>query len=1148
MKKILSFIISLIIVFLSVADGFNVSALEENNVSQLDAFAGKLVSMIRNYEDINDENDAPNNDFNVEFPIDYYNNNIINGNNEIENNVSSTYFYTGSDNEQPPQYKYGLNFSSGRLIVKSKHKIDPQGAAEFISGYKDLYILQYDTYVKAQKAYDYYKTLDTVEYVEPDITRRMQEDDIGMPGMEPEIVEDVKSDAISWVSEQIGFEDIKEELAGRIKRDVKVAVLDSGVDTDHEFLVGRLLPNDVNLSSSGDPNSCEDDYGHGTHVTGIIVDNTLENVKIKPYKVLNNMGNGSTSLISIAIDMAVADGADIINLSLSAEGENQMLRDSIDEATEQGVNVIVAAGNNGADLTNKVISPACVESAVTVSAVDKNQKLSSYSNYNGTVDIAAPGDNVMSSYLNNTYSLLSGTSMATPQVSAGFAVVRSVYPEKTAAEVEEMIKKYAIKIQENVGENKYGSGILYLKYILQAIPRTAAVVFSVAEGSFNKSFKLTLSCPEEGATILYAINLDDNVELGYINGTKYDTPIIISETSKVTAIAITKGKLFSSPVTYSYERLFDTELDKYEVSSSGYITNYLGTETDIVVPESIRGITIKGIGANAFKNDKNIRSVSLPDTATSISSNAFYGCSNLETVTGNGITQVDASAFKMSTLEDFPFNQLTKIGSYAFSGCNNLKNIDLSNVETIDSYAFENTRGIGELNGTKLKSIGKFAFRNSDITKASIPNILLLNESVFAGCSLLEEVTAESVVNVSKSAFKDCISLQTVSIPNVTALGNDAFYNSSIKCIDLPKVTKLGNNVFSGCGKLKMCSLPLTEKVGTNAFRDCKVLKFLYLPMLSTIDYSIFSGCDELKSLWLPGVKTVASNAFQNSSVKNLQFDSVEKINGLPSTLMNLVLPSTVKTINATLPETEFAVYGNAGTYAEEYANTVGKEFYEVPCVVFDMPEQVNVEDKYILAYALGFNCAYQWYKNDELSNENGVIIDGATYCWYEPNIQDDAVSYYCVITSDDGVNVNTITTQYIANAPEYRYADFTEYNALYAEYQNLDRTLYKEGALDEADRLFSIKVSDLTLAQQDLLDSIVSDIRNAISSAELNYSLYDVNNDGKITIIDARLALKAVVGSLELNKLQTLATDVNADGKITIADSRAILKAVLNQ
>ncbi len=1129
------------LITLSLADGFHVLALEDNDASHLDVFAEKLVSMIRKNANIDEsKDDTPNNDFDVDFPIDYFNTNYGNGSNN-----TSTNSYSIEKFGQGPQYKYGLNFSSGRLIVKSKHEIDLQGAKEYISGYKDLYILQYDTYVNAQKAYDYYKALDTIEYVEPDITRRMQEDDIGMPGMDPEIVEDVKGEAISWVSEQIGFEDIKEELAGRIKRDIKVAVLDSGVDTDHEFLEGRLLPNDVNLSSSGEQNSCEDDYGHGTHVAGILVDNTLENVKIKPYKVLNSMGNGSTSLISIAIDMAVADGADIINLSLSAEGENQMLRDSIDEATEQGVNVIVAAGNNGADLTNKVISPACVESAVTVSAVDKNQKLSSYSNYNGTVDIAAPGDNVMSSYLNNTYSLLSGTSMATPQVAAGFAIVRSVYPEKTGAEVEEMIKKYAIKIQENVGENKYGSGILYLKYILQSIPRTASVVFSVAEGSFNKSFKLTLTCPEENATILYAINLDKDVELGYLNGKKYDTPITISETSKVTAIAITKGKLFSTPVTYTYERFFATEDDKYEVSSTGYITNYFGTETDINVPEKIRGITIKGIGSNAFKNDTVVRSVNLPDTATHIFPNAFYGCSNLETVTGNGITQVDKSAFQMSTLENFPFNQLTKIGSYAFSGCNNLKNIDLSNVETIESYAFENTQGFGELNGEKLKTVGKFAFRNSDITKAVLPNVLLLNESVFADCSLLEEVTAEAVVNVSKAAFKGCVSLKSVNISSATALGNDVFYNSSIKFIDLPQVTKIGNNVFSGCEQLKVISLPLTEKVGTNAFRDCKVLKFLYLPMLKSIDYSIFSGCEQLTSLWLPGVKTVASNAFQNSSVQYLQFDSVEKVNDLPDKLLGLVLPSTIQVISATEPETDFVVYGNSETYAEEYASTVGKEFREVPYVVFDMPEQVSVEDKYIFAYALGYNCTYQWYENDTVSNEGGTPIEGATKFYYEPNRGDGATAYYCVITSDDGINQNTFVTNPIENAFEYREADYSEYERVMAVVESLDRELYTQESLKLLDDIISVDISGYSLAEQNRIYEHVAAIEKALGLLELAYSLADINDDGKITLIDARMALQAVSGTVTLTKLQTLAADINGDGKITLVDARMILQVV---
>ena len=165
-----------------------------------------------------------------------------------------------------------------------------QGAIDYISGYKDLYILQYDTCEKAIQAYNYYTQLSYIEYVEPDIIVSADEDyEIQIPDFNPDIFDDVKDEALSWVSQEIGFDSIKEELASRIQREVIVAVLDSGVDMDHEYLEGRLLSNNVNFSSSGDKDSCEDDYGHGTHVAGILVDNTLENVKIKPYKVLTIM-------------------------------------------------------------------------------------------------------------------------------------------------------------------------------------------------------------------------------------------------------------------------------------------------------------------------------------------------------------------------------------------------------------------------------------------------------------------------------------------------------------------------------------------------------------------------------------------------------------------------------------------------------------------------------------------------------------------------------------------------------------------------------------------------------------------------------------------------------------------------------------------
>lgn len=1147
MKKILSIFMSFMLIALSVADGFSALSLENDDSLNLDAFASNLAEMIRTYDVEDDyyeedDNQTESDEPDLDLPIIY---------DDIQSEIDK--FYGSGDFDAPEDEAESTgvtDFSTCRLIVKSKQKIDYQGAVDCISGYKDLYILQYATDYEAQSAYAYYQALDYIDYVEVDAICSVESDDEGgIPNINPEIIVggNVTGEALSWISEEIGFESIKEELKEMILQDVTIAVLDSGVDTDHEFLVDRLLPNDVNLSSTGESNSCEDDYGHGTHVAGIIVDNTPDSVKIKPYKVLNYDGKGTTSLIAIAVDMAVEDGADIINLSLTAEGVHQMLEDSINEAVEQDVNVIVAAGNNSADLSKKIYSPACVESAVTVSAVDKNHKLSKYSNYNGTIDIAAPGDNIKSCYLNNTYSLMSGTSMAAPQVAAGFAIVRSVFPDKTAEEVEEMIKKYAIKMEENAGENKYGEGILYLKYILQTLPRTASVQFSVASGNFNQAFKLTLSCPEEDSVILYVINGEDGIEINYLTGTKYTGPITVGDSAKITAVAISKGKLFSTPVTYEYNRLIQTEDDKYDINSSGLITNYAGIDMDIVIPEKVRGITVKGIAADAFANDHVIRSVQLPDKATKIGKNAFYNCSNLETVTGSGLTDIGESAFQISTIQNIPFNQINSIGKNAFSGCNNLQNVDLSNVKTIASSAFENAQGLGEIELTNATTVSSFAFRNSDVTKVNAPLLTVLNEGVFAGCRSLVFLNADEVFNVSKNAFKECSALVTVRLPKATNLSNEVFSYSSIRVIDLPVTTKLGNNVFANCEKLRIVSLPKAEKVGTNAFLNCKQLDTVFLPELTSLEYSVFSNCESLKSLWLPKVTSIGSNAFYNTYIEYLQFDNIQKLGNLPTTLKGLVLPTTVTTITATTPPTDFVVYGYENSFAQQYAEQVSKEFKTVPCLIFEMPQQVDVDYKFISAYAIGYYCAYQWYKNDTVSNEGGTAIEGATKFFYEPKREDGAVAYYCIITSNDGTNETIFITNPIENAFEYREADYTEYENIVELVNNIDRKLYTEDSLTVLDEIMSLDISGYSLAEQDLITEHIFAIEKALELLEYAFTTGDINDDGNISLVDARMVLQAVAETISLNEIQSLAADMNGDGAITLVDARMALQAVTN-
>ena len=1088
MRKLLSVLLSVIIAVLSVSQGFS-SFAQENEKKKLYTFAEELSNMVRKSDvDIVEKSDEDNIEKEIVKADVFYSNSV------------KTDFADLSDNA----------FETQRLIVKSKILIDYQGAIDCVSGYNDLYILQYDSVFAAKMAYKHYLSCDYIDYVEPDVIMSAQDDvespEIDIDDEDISDMNEVTAEAIEWLSDKIGFSEIKDKLSEMINDDyVLVAVLDSGIDIDHEYFENRLVPSDYNGSSSGERGSVEDDYGHGTHVAGIIVGNTLDNVKIKPYKVLNDMGNGSLSSIAVAIDLAVADGADIINMSLTAQNKSQTMIDAVNNAVANDVNVVAAAGNKHSDLDNVYITPACIDAAITVSATDRKDKLASFSNYDGPIDIAAPGENIKSCYLNNTYTSMSGTSMAAPQVSAGLAILQTIFVDKPAAECEEMIKEYAISMHENEGENHFGAGLLCLKYLIDGKPTTADPVFSVDSCTFTDPFYVSISCPESDADIYYIIhNTNDFETINWFDSFEYSSPIRVTADTKISAVALGGGKLPSSIVTVEYDRFTESEEQDFDINSLGFITEYYGTKTELIIPEIIKGKIVNGIAINAFENNSYVKKVVLPETAEYINLSAFKGCEKLECVIGPSVKT---------------------IGLKAFAECKNLISVDFPNLE----------------------GIGDYAFSESGITEVNFANVTDLGTNAFNGCDKLETAILPLVENINIGTFRNCTALKSVDISSATKISANAFRNTGIERIKIEKVEEIGN--FAFCDNESLVSIVLPDVVLANAyvFQNCPSLKYISMPKLEELNNYSFKGCTELKILHLPSVKTVSKNAFADSSVQYLKLDAAEKIKDLPDDLIQLVISSTVEEISD-VPTTDFCVYGYEGTYAQEFANEKNKEFYSVPFVVSETEGDVDAELGYIFVYVQGFNCTYQWYKNDANSNENGVPISGATGFYYKPSRSDNAEVYYCVITSNDGVTTESITTKAFINAPEYKDADYTEYNALYEEYQQIDKTLYKDGEFDEVDRLFQIDVTEYSLAQQEQLDEYVKNIRDLINKAELNFILCDVNADGKISVIDARLALKAVVGSYALNKTQVLAADVNGDGKVSIADSRAILKSVLDQ
>ncbi|MEJ5197500.1 MAG: S8 family serine peptidase, partial [Anaerolineae bacterium] len=227
---------------------------------------------------------------------------------------------------------------------------------------------------------------------------------------------------------------------------VTVAVVDTGVSLSHPEFAGRILPGWDFVNSDGDPS---DDQGHGTHVAGIIaaaMNNGLgttglaPNVSILPVKVLNAAKSGTWANVSLGIRYAADHGAKVINLSLGGTTPSTALLDAIRYALSKGALVIAAAGNNG---SSAPFYPAYYDEVMAVSATDEYDEYWTISNYGSWIDVAAPGSSIWSTYWTtsnpNAYGFMSGTSMAAPHVSGLAALIWSVNPSLSPAEVRDII-------------------------------------------------------------------------------------------------------------------------------------------------------------------------------------------------------------------------------------------------------------------------------------------------------------------------------------------------------------------------------------------------------------------------------------------------------------------------------------------------------------------------------------------------------------------------------------------------------------------------------------------------------------------------------------------------------------------------------------
>jgi subtilisin family serine protease len=247
---------------------------------------------------------------------------------------------------------------------------------------------------------------------------------------------------------------------------LKIGMIDTGIDYTHPDLAANVWTNPGEIPGNGidddgngyvddvhgydfvnDDGDPMDDNGHGTHTAGIVaavgndgrgVSGVTWRAQLVGIKFLNSLGSGSVAGAISAVQYAMTVGCRLTNNSWGGGGFSQALLDAINAAGQAGELFVAAAGNAGRDLDGIPFYPATFDTPylISVAATDDRDSLAAFSNYGpNSVDIAAPGVDILSTFPDNRYALLSGTSMACPMVAGVAALVYGQFPQLDAAGV-----------------------------------------------------------------------------------------------------------------------------------------------------------------------------------------------------------------------------------------------------------------------------------------------------------------------------------------------------------------------------------------------------------------------------------------------------------------------------------------------------------------------------------------------------------------------------------------------------------------------------------------------------------------------------------------------------------------------------------------
>ncbi|MGE0825215.1 MAG: S8 family serine peptidase [Candidatus Binatia bacterium] len=277
---------------------------------------------------------------------------------------------------------------------------------------------------------------------------------------------------VQWGLERIEAPQAWAHLSGTAG--VTVAIIDSGIDSNHPDLRGKVIPGWNAIDQNDDT---RDQHGHGTALAGIIAANMNDAIgmagvcphcPLLPVKVLDEAGEGTYAQVIAGILWAAERKPQVINFSLGSYGYSRFLADAVEQAYNAGAVLVAAAGN---EATAAALYPAALPHVISVSGTDSADHFWTGSNYGARIDMAAPALNILSLDAGSGYLLATGTSFSAAHVSGVAALLRTQHAKLTNAQVAQVLFETADDLGEKGKDTLYGYGRINAGHALRVKPR-----------------------------------------------------------------------------------------------------------------------------------------------------------------------------------------------------------------------------------------------------------------------------------------------------------------------------------------------------------------------------------------------------------------------------------------------------------------------------------------------------------------------------------------------------------------------------------------------------------------------------------------------------------------------------------------------------